>query len=109
MTLDERAQAELRAIFEEELRDHCQVLSHAFLALEKEPDAVEQHQLLGEVFRAAHSLKGAARAVGIGPIETLAHALEEIIAEIQRGELQFSPPLFDLLYAVVDAFSALGE
>jgi two-component system chemotaxis sensor kinase CheA len=106
MALDEQAQAELREIFQVELGEHCQALTRAFLALEKEPEAIEQHQLLGEALRAAHSLKGAARAVGIGPIEALAHALESLLAQLQRSELALSPPLFDLLYAVVDAFDA---
>src|SRR5437764_6730705 len=108
MALDEQAQAELREIFQTELGEHCQVLTHAFLGLEKEPDAAEQQQLLGEAFRAAHSLKGAARAVGLGPIESLAHALEAVLAQLQHGELGLTPALFDQLYAVVDAI-ALGE
>src|SRR3954454_7307205 len=108
MALDERAQQELREIFVAELGEHCQVLTHAFLGLEKEPDAAEQQQLLGEAFRSAHSLKGAARAVGLGRIESLAHALEAVLAELQRGDLQLTPVLFDQLYAVVDGM-ALAE
>src|SRR5687768_16282406 len=102
MSLDERAQQELRAIFLGELAELCQVLNGAFLSLEKEPEPPEQQQLLGEAFRAAHSLKGAARAVGLAPIEALAHGLEVTLAELQRGTLELTPPLFDLLYAVVD-------
>src|SRR3954452_18051793 len=105
MALDDRAQEELRQIFRTELGEHCQMLTHAFLGLEKEPDAVEQQQLLGEACRSAHSLKGAARAVGLGPIESLAHALEAVLAELQRGDLQLTPALFDQLYGVVDAMA----
>lgn len=109
MSLDERAQEELRSIFLVELGEHCQVLTHAFLGLEKEPDRTEQAQLLGEAFRAAHSLKGAARAVSLTTIETLAHALEETLSEIQHGRLRLTPALFDRLYAVVDSFGASAD
>ena len=54
MSLDEQGRQELRAIFQVELGEHCQALTHAFLALEKEPDATEERQLLGEAFRGMH-------------------------------------------------------
>ena len=109
MTLDDRAQDELRAIFRVELAEHCQALTQAFLGLEKEPAPAEHQHLLGEAFRAAHSLKGAARAVGIDRIEALAHALEAILYDVQHGALALTPPLFDRLYAVVDGFGAAED
>jgi two-component system chemotaxis sensor kinase CheA len=103
--LDAQAQRELHALFLTELGEHCQALTHAFLSLEKEPPAEEQQHLLGEAFRAAHSLKGAARAVGLGQIESLAHALEAVLADLQHGRLSLTPTLFDRLYATVDAIA----
>jgi two-component system chemotaxis sensor kinase CheA len=103
--LDAQSRQELRALFLIELGEHCQVLTHAFLGLEKEPPAEERQLLLGEAFRAAHSLKGAARAVGLSPVESLAHALEAVLADLQHGRLSLTPALFDRLYAVVDAIA----
>ena len=61
--LDESAQTELLATFQVELAEHSQALTRAFLALEKEPEPGERRRLLAAAFRAAHNLKGAARAV----------------------------------------------
>lgn len=104
--LDEGARAELLATFQVESGEHRQALSRAFLTLEKEPEAAERDSLIDDAFRSAHSLKGAARAVGLGAVEALAHGLEGVLGAAKHGEIGLSPRLFDLLYAAVDA---LGE
>lgn len=43
---------------------------------------------LDEAFRSAHSLKGAARAVDLKPVETLAHGLESLLAKVREGTLE---------------------
>jgi two-component system chemotaxis sensor kinase CheA len=104
--LDEQIQAELLSTFQAELKEHTQLLTRAFLSLEKEPEMEDQTRLLDAAFRAAHSVKGAARSVGLLTIEALAHGLEGVLGVLKRGEQELSPPLFDLLYAVVDAFGS---
>lgn len=69
MMLNEHGLGEIMAIFQVELAEHCQSLTSAFLALEKEPEPEERGRVLGEAFRAAHSMKGAARAVAFGAVE----------------------------------------
>ncbi|MBI3977190.1 MAG: hybrid sensor histidine kinase/response regulator [Chloroflexi bacterium] len=109
MTLDARARAELLATFAAELEEHRQTLTRAFLGLEKEPPPAEQAQLLDEAFRAAHSLKGAARAVAHGSIEALAHGIEGALAAVRAEQADLSPELFDLLYATVDTLANLFD
>ena len=53
----------LRATFKVEAGEHLQAIAAGLLALEKTPVPDEQRGLIETVFRAAHSLKGAARAV----------------------------------------------
>ena len=53
----------LRAAFEIEAREHLQVLSTGLLELESHPAAPENAATVERIFRAAHSLKGAARSV----------------------------------------------
>ncbi|MFM8320750.1 MAG: hybrid sensor histidine kinase/response regulator, partial [Chloroflexota bacterium] len=79
--------------------------------------AIEQQRVSGEaraetlanVFRAAHSLKGAARAVGVTAIEQLAHALEEILRALQSGQLQPAPELFTACYQAIDVLGVVQE
>lgn len=105
MTLDEQARAELLPTFRAELSDHCQVLTNTLLSLEAEPELAEQQRLLGEAFRSMHNLKGAARAVALSAVETLAHELEDMLGAAMRGQLELTPPLFDLLYAAIDTLA----
>jgi two-component system chemotaxis sensor kinase CheA len=55
------------------------------------------------VFRAAHSIKGAARTVNLKDIEMIAHRMENALVKIREGGLSLTPPLFDVLLSAVDA------
>ena len=102
MAIDDRAWNDLLETFRQELLEHCAVLSRTLLALEKEPGEADRRRHLDEAFRAAHSLKGAARAVAMEHVERLAHGVEDVLAAAREGGLELTPPLFDRLYAVVD-------
>src|SRR4030081_686138 len=107
--LDESAQTELVATFQVELAEHSQALTRAFLALEKEPEPAERQRLLAAAFRSAHNLKGAARAVELSAVETLAHHLAGLLGAASREEVELSPDLFDLLCAAVDTLSTAAD
>jgi two-component system, chemotaxis family, sensor kinase CheA len=100
--------ARLMTLFLSELEEHEQTLERDLLALEREPDEQARLQLIESVFRAAHSLKGAARAVRAAAIETLCHRLEQSLSEL-RGE---AGPLeigrVQALLTQVDAVKAAG-
>jgi two-component system chemotaxis sensor kinase CheA len=72
---------QLLAIFEAEGREHIQRLRE-LLNSEAAPAALE------EALRRAHTLKGAARAVGIESIERVAHRLEALFARVREGAVQ---------------------
>jgi two-component system chemotaxis sensor kinase CheA len=103
MGLSEQIRQQLISSFKTEQAEHIQKISQGLLTLEKNPDEVTRQAVLKEVFREAHSLKGAARAVGMTVIESLGHALEDILANVKEARLTFSPELFDLLYQTLDA------
>lgn len=74
---------ELQRLFKAESDEHLAALDDGLLRLEKTPaDPV----LLDEVFRRAHSLKGAARMLRLGRVEATAHGLETILGAARRGE-----------------------
>lgn len=77
---------ELRAAFQVEAEEHVQAITLGLLELEKRPLKAEQERILETVFRAAHSLKGAARAVDCPVIETQCQALEGVFAAWKRQE-----------------------
>ncbi len=104
MSLSEEVRARLLASFRAELAEHIQTLTDGLLALEQQTVAEDQRQpLLEDLFRAAHSLKGAARAIGLTSIEQLAHALEDVLNGLQKDTLSFSSALFTACYETLDA------
>jgi two-component system, chemotaxis family, sensor kinase CheA len=100
---------ELLQAFNAEAPEHIQTLNQTLLQLERRPDGEQQLALLQEAFRAAHSLKGAARAVGIVSIETLANGVEEVLKQARDQGLLLDPSTCDSLYNAFDLILKLLE
>lgn len=99
----------LMATFLDELDEHVRTLNDGVLALEKEPDESDRASILGEIFRAAHSLKGAARAVDQPEIEQVCHHMESALGGLRDRRLAAGPELFTLLLNASDAISIAGQ
>ena len=63
-----------------EVKEHLQELEQSLLTMEREGTSKEG---IGEIFRAAHSIKGAAAYMGFEHMANLTHGLESIIGQIQ--------------------------
>ena len=109
MKLSDDLLRELLATFAVEAQEHLQAINRDLLALEKGPGAEKSAELLAEIFRAAHSLKGAARAVNLEAAGEVGHRLETLFARLRDGELAPSPALFDLAYQTLDALGVLVQ
>lgn len=72
----------LRALFKAESEEHLQRLDDALLQLEKTP---ADQALLEEAFREAHSMKGAARMLGLNAIQAPAHRIEDELNAARHG------------------------
>ena len=94
---------QLMSTFQAELEDHLNTLNLGILALEQNPEGEQRAAILIEVFRAAHTLKGAARAVEVKDIETLAHKLEDLLDMIRADQFILTSQHINLLLAMVDA------
>ena len=80
----------LRELFSAESEEHLQHLDDALLRLEKTPS---DQTLIEEAFREAHSLKGAARMLGLNAIQVHAHQLEDELNSARRGSLALNPEI----------------
>src|SRR5690606_15394109 len=98
--------ARLRATFVQELEDQLQAMDASLLTLEARPDDVDAIRTL---FRAAHSVKGAARVAGFPIVEESCHALEEIYAQVRDGARTLSGGDFSLLFAATDALKDVAR
>ena len=97
----------LRATFAAEADEHLKAISAGLLELEKTPEMSRQKEIIETIFRDAHSLKGAARAVNHTAIETLCQPLESVFAALKRGDLPATLLLFDLFHQTVNGLEKL--
>ncbi|MCB2227891.1 MAG: hybrid sensor histidine kinase/response regulator [Desulfarculaceae bacterium] len=100
---------QLMETFQVELQEHIEVLTDGCLALEKSPSAQEVASRIEGMFRAAHSLKGAARAVELEDLGLIAHRLEDVFSAIRRGEMEFSQELGDLCLHTLDFLNQASQ
>jgi len=91
-------------LFRTELETHARLLETALVQAESDqsPGAIEP------LMRAAHSIKGAARMVGLDLGVQLAHAMEDMLSAAQRGEYRLTSPDVDRLLAANDIFLRLS-
>jgi two-component system chemotaxis sensor kinase CheA len=97
----------LLSTFKVEAGEHIQALSSGLIELEKASSAEARMGIIEIVFREAHSLKGAARAVNLTVIEALCQALEGVFSALKRQDIALSPTLLDLLHNTVDTLGKL--
>ncbi|HEY8084262.1 MAG TPA: Hpt domain-containing protein, partial [Methylophilaceae bacterium] len=76
----------LLATFRIEADEHIKMMSSGLLELEKAPQGDLQAEIVERVFREAHSLKGAARAVNLRQIESICQTLESVFAKLKEGQ-----------------------
>jgi two-component system, chemotaxis family, sensor kinase CheA len=94
---------ELRELFSAESEEHLQKLDENLLHLEKSPDDMA---VLEESFREAHSMKGAARMLGLDEIVSLSHYFEDQLGAASRGEISFDGELVDRMTSALDDIRA---
>jgi two-component system sensor histidine kinase and response regulator WspE len=99
MTPEQMRDASLLELFSLEAEAQTQVLSTGLLALERNPT---QADYLESCMRAAHSLKGAARIVGIDSGVSVAHVMEDCLVSAQEGRLFLRPEHIDALLQGTD-------
>ncbi|WP_415719262.1 response regulator [Maridesulfovibrio sp.] len=92
-------------LFRMEAESHSQALNAGLLELEKDqsPDKVEP------LMRAAHSMKGAARIVGLTDAVALAHAMEDLLVASQKGQIVLDSDQIDMLLAAADIYRDVSK
>ena len=91
-------------VFFEEAREHLECLETGLLALQRDP---LDTATLQEVFRAAHSLKGASGTFGFKDIASLTHHLEDLLERMRTGRVSVASSTVQLLLSAVDTLGAL--
>jgi len=97
----------LRAIFKVEAEEHVRAISAGIVELDKKlaPEALKQ--VIENVFREVHTLKGAARVVNMKDIESLCQPLESVFSALKRQEIALSPQLCGLFHKAADTIAGM--
>jgi two-component system sensor histidine kinase and response regulator WspE len=93
-------------IFRAEVETHVESLTSGLLALERNPGDTSH---VDEMMRGAHSIKGAARIVGIDPAVRVAHVMEDGFVAAQNGKLTLRPEHVDVLLRGVDMLNRIAN
>ncbi|MZP28920.1 response regulator [Heliobacterium undosum] len=96
---------ELRELFQIESTERLDRMEANLLRLE---EAGAEPSLLTELYRDAHSLKGAARLVEQTDMERLAHQLEDCFDQVKSGEMPVTPVLVTELEVWLDSLRKMA-
>ncbi|HLO75969.1 MAG TPA: response regulator [Magnetospirillum sp.] len=91
----------LLAAFQVEYREHLEAMRKLVDELVRRVEGSGIAQL-DETFRRAHSLKGAARAVDLMPVEQISHRLETLFARIRGGHMRLDKELAGVITQALD-------
>ncbi len=94
----------LLELFRTELENHSRVLEEGLV----EAEAHRDPETIKSLMRAAHSLKGASRIIGLDSGVKLAHAMEDVLTAVQRGGRLLTATDVDLLLQATDVFRGLA-
>ncbi|MBE9503888.1 MAG: hybrid sensor histidine kinase/response regulator [Proteobacteria bacterium] len=100
------ANASMIDLFRTEVADQGKIITESLLALEEDPTAAKRLEAL---MRAAHSVKGAARLVGVDPVVQLAHIMEDVFVAAQNSDITLNADYVDVLLAGVDAITSIAK
>lgn len=92
--------------FKQETEEHLQAIEKAFLKLESDP---QNREILNEVFRSAHTLKGSSTMMGFSDIRDVAHEMENVLDASRNKNLTLTSSSIDVLFEASDCIKALLE
>ncbi|NER01752.1 MAG: hypothetical protein F6K17_03460, partial [Okeania sp. SIO3C4] len=92
--------------FIEEAKDHFNTIEHGILNL---ANTIADRELLSELFRAAHSVKGGAAMLGINSVRNIAHRLEDSFKILRETSIEVDNKLESLFLNVLDTLQDLLE
>src|ERR1700688_4245597 len=105
-SLESLANHSMSDLFRMEVETQSAVLTECLLAMERDPGATN---MLQDMMRAAHSLKGAARIVGRDAAVQVAHSMEDCIVAVQNRKLTISDRHVNALLAGVDLLGRIAQ
>ncbi|HXY62500.1 MAG TPA: hybrid sensor histidine kinase/response regulator [Nitrospirota bacterium] len=89
-----------------EAGEHLQNLNKGLLSLEKNPNDTD---MIDELFRAAHTLKGSAAMMGFQGVSDVAHKAEDMLGQFRSGTMPICKETLNFLFDSVDAVKVMVD
>jgi chemotaxis protein histidine kinase CheA/ActR/RegA family two-component response regulator len=99
-------QQRILGYFIEEAKDHLNTIEQGLLNLQ---ETLNDQEMINEVFRAAHSIKGGAAMLSLSSIQRTAHRLEDCFKVLKENHITVDQKLESLFLGVSDTLKALLE
>ena len=87
-----------------ESNEMLEVLDQRFVTLESDPNNTD---LLNEIFRAMHSMKGSAGFLGFNHLVDVAHRGENILNKLRQAEMAVNPAIISVILETIDVIKAI--
>ncbi|ERI09231.1 chemotaxis protein CheA [Aneurinibacillus aneurinilyticus] len=91
-------------MFIEESKEHIQAINDHLLVLENDPENVN---LINEIFRSAHTLKGMAATMGFEDMAALTHEMENVLDQARNHKLVIDTDIMDVIFKCVDVLETM--
>ncbi len=92
--------------FAQEAKELIQKLNDGLIQLEKDP---QNHNVIKEILRAVHTLKGTSRVVRVTNVKQVSHKMEGLLIAVQDGQRPLTGDIIDLLFQSTDLISQCVE
>ncbi|MBT2657804.1 chemotaxis protein CheA [Bacillus sp. ISL-18] len=93
-------------MFIEESKEHLQAINDQLLKLEAEPDNTN---IVNEIFRSAHTLKGMAGSMGYEELASLTHEMENVLDLLRNNKLSITSEIMDVIFTCVDLIEKMVD
>ncbi len=96
--------SQYKDLFITEAQEHLDSLNRFLLQLEDEPGNLD---VVTEIFRSAHTLKGMSATMGYDQLTELAHEMENLLEHLRVGDIPVTTPVVDTLFSCFDTLGAI--
>lgn len=91
-------------VFIEESKENLQTVNSALLELEKDPSNMD---IVSQIFRAAHTLKGMSATMGYQDLANLTHKMENVLDAVRNNKVEVDSSMLDIVFDAVDDLEAM--
>jgi len=96
--------SQYKDLFITEAQEHLDALNKFLLSLENDPTNLD---VVTEIFRSAHTLKGMSATMGYDQLTELAHEMENLLEHLRTGDTPVTTSVVDTLFACFDTLGAI--